>query len=150
MMTLWIDSDACPRPIKEVIYKVSQRRGIPVILVANSYMQIPLSPLISFVQVEKGDDMADKYIAENCALTDLVITQDIPLAALIVEKGAHAINPRGELYDEDNISERLSMRNFMKELRDSGEITGGPAPFGPKDVEKFTNSIDKLLTKLIK
>ncbi len=149
-MKIWIDADACPKVIKEIVFQSSARLKLEVILVANSQMFIPLSPLISLVQVEQGADIADFYIAKHAAQEDLVITADIPLAGLIVEKGAWAINPRGELYDEDNISERLSMRNFMQDLRDSGVNTGGPAPFGPKDKEAFANSLNKILTKILK
>jgi len=149
-LTIWIDSDACPKPVKEVIYRASHRLQLPVILVANSYMSVPQGSLVRSVQVDKGADVADQYIVEHCALQDIVVTQDIPLAALIVEKGAHAINPRGELYTEENISERLAMRDLMKELRDGGMVTGGPAPFSPKDVELFANSLNKMLTKLVK
>ena len=149
-MKIWIDADACPRPVKETIFKASARLKIPVCLVANSYMAIPPNPLITSVQVEKGADIADFYIVENVAKDDLVITADIPLAALVVEKGATAINPRGELYTEENVRERLSMRDFMQGLRDNGVDTGGPAPFGPKDKERFTNSLNRLLSKMLK
>ncbi len=149
-MKLWIDADACPNIVKEVVYKASGRRGFKVILVANSYLQIPLSPNISFVQVEQGADVADFYIADNVSEEDLVITADIPLAALIVEKNAVAINPRGEIYTEENISERLSMRDFMQELRDSGMDTKGPPPLGPKDKAMFANALEKILTQKLK
>jgi len=148
-MKIWIDADACPKIVKEVVYSASSRLNIPVCLVANKYLQIPLSPLVTFIQVDLGADEADKYIAENCEKTDLVITADIPLASLIVEKDAIAINPRGEVYTEDNISEILSMRNFMQDLRDSGMNTAGPAPLGPKDKEKFANSLNRILTQLL-
>ena len=117
---------------------------------ANSYMTVPQGGLISSIQVDKGADIADFYIVENVSETDLVITADIPLAALIVEKGATAINPRGELYTEENVRERLSMRDFMKDLRDSGVNTGGPLAFGPKDKERFANSLNRILTKMRK
>lgn len=119
-MKIWIDADACPKVIKEVIFKFSNRLKIPVCLVANSYMNIPHDNLITFVKVDSGADMADMYIAENASGEDLVITADIPLAGEVVHKGILAINPRGELYDEESIGERLSMRDFMKDLRDSG------------------------------
>lgn len=144
---IWIDADACPKVVKEVVYKFSARLKVPVTLVANSYMSIPHDNLISFVKVENGADVADMYIAEHASVNDLVITADIPLASAIVKKGAIAINPRGELYDEDNISERLSMRDFMKDLRDNGLITGGPESFNSKDKINFTNSLNKILTK---
>lgn len=146
-MKIWIDADACPRPVKEVVYKFSGRFKVSVCLVANSYMNIPLSPLISFVKVEKGADVADMYIVENLTTDDLVITADIPLAGEVVKRGALAINPRGESYDEDNINERLSMRDFMKDLRDNGLVTGGPEAYSDKDKISFTNSLNKILAK---
>jgi uncharacterized protein YaiI (UPF0178 family) len=150
-MKIWIDADACPKIIKEVIFKTAARLQVPVTLVANSYLTIPHSPLINLIQVDQGADVADFYIVKNVEDDDLVITADIPLAALIVEKNAIAINSRGEIYTEENINERLSMRDYMTDLRDNGGvITGGPAPFGPKDKEKFTNSLDRLLTKMLK
>lgn len=144
---IWIDADACPKLVKEVVYKVSRRLKIPVCLVANSYMNIPLDPLITFVKVESGNDVADMYISDHAEADDLIITADIPLAHAIVKKGALAINPRGELYDEENIGERLSMRDFMKDLRDGGLVTGGPEVFGTRDVASFTNSLNRILTK---
>lgn len=147
---IWIDADACPKMVKEIIYIVSSRRQIPVTLVANSFMQVPHSPLIDLIQVDKGSDVADFYIVEHCTADDLIITADIPLAKLIVDKSATAINPRGEIYTEENISERLSMRDFMTELRDSGMITGGPAPLGQKDKIAFTNSLDRIVTQMLK
>ncbi len=149
-MKIWIDADACPKIIKEHIFQTSFRQNIPVCLVANSYISIPLSPLINLIQVEKGDDVADFYIVEHVQENDLVITADIPLAALVVEKKAFAINPRGELYTEENIAERLSVRDFMKELRDSGMETGGPAQLGPKDKEQFANALNKIVARLKK
>ena len=146
---LWVDADACPKVIKEVIFKTSFRLKLPTYLVANSYMQIPLSPLIKFIKVEQGADVADSYIVDHLNSTDLVVTADIPLASLVVEKGALAINPRGELYTEENISERLSMRNFMQEMRDSGMDTGGPAAFSQKDKASFANSLNSILTKMV-
>ncbi len=147
---IWVDADACPRVIKDLIFKASFRLKVPVCLVANSSMAVPAGPLITFIQVEDGADVADLYIVDNITEKDLVITADIPLAVLVVEKGATAINPRGELYTEENARERLSMRDFMQNLRDSGIDTGGPAPFGPKDKERFANSINRLLTRMMK
>ena len=149
-MKIWIDADACPKIIKEVIYKAAIRLQIPVCLVANATMFVPPGPLFSLVRVEKGADVADQYIVEHVAENDIVITADIPLADLVVQKKGIAINARGELYTEENIRERLSVRDFMKELRDSGLETGGPATFGPKDKENFTNSLNRILTKLVK
>lgn len=147
---IWIDADACPRVVKEVIYKESSRNQLEVILVANSYLEHPLSPLIKSIKVEMGADVADQYIVDNLDPTDIVITADIPLAAFAVEKEATAINPRGEIYTEENVKERLSMRDFMTSLRDNGFNTGGPAAFGPKDKEAFTNSLNRLITQLLK
>jgi hypothetical protein len=147
---VWIDADACPKIIKELVFAASQRVGFKVSMVANSYMFVPPSALIELIKVDQGADVADSFIVENLSENDLIITADIPLAALVVEKGALAINPRGEPYTEDNVSERLSMRDFMKDLRDSGMVTGGPAPFGPKDKEKFANSFNKIITSKVR
>ncbi len=149
-LKIWVDADACPRAVKEVVFKASFRLKLPVCLVANSYMAVPPGPLITFVLVKEGADIADLYIVENVGENDLVITADLPLAALVVEKGATAINPRGELYTGENVRERLSVRDFMQGLRDSGVDTGGPSSFGPKDKERFANSIDRILTRMIK
>ena len=147
-MKIWIDADPCPKPVKELVFKASFRLNIEVTLVANSYMAVPESPRIRSIQVDQGADVADFYIAEHVSIEDLVITADIPLAAIIVEKGALAINPRGETYTEENISERLSIRDFMQELRDGGVNTGGPKAYGSKDKEMFANSLNKILTKI--
>lgn len=147
---IWIDADACPKMVKEIIFQVSGRLSIPVILVANAQMKIPNSPFIQLVKVDKGDDVADFYIVEHLQPEDLIVTADIPLAGHIIEKGAIAINPRGEIYTEENISERLSMRNFMTEMRDSGFESGGPPPLGPKDKALFTNSFNRIITKMLK
>jgi uncharacterized protein YaiI (UPF0178 family) len=145
---IWIDADACPKVIKEVIYSISHRLQLEVVLVANSSMFVPPGPLIRMVKVGAGADVADSYIVEHVSKDDIVITADIPLAAFIVEKEALALNVRGEIYTEENVRERLSMRDFMKELRDSGGMDlGGPDTFGPKDKEKFTNSINRILEK---
>lgn len=141
---IWIDADACPKAVKEILFKTSARLKIELSLVANSYQAIPHSPLITLTIVGKKLDEADQYIVDHVLPGELVITADIPLAAKVVEKEAYALNPRGELYTEENIGEILSMRDFMKDLRDGGAITGGPSIFGPKDVEQFANSLNKL------
>lgn len=147
-LTIWIDADACPKIVKEVIFGISTRLKVKVILVANSHMFIPPTPLISLVKVAQGSDIADNYIVEHVSKNDIVITADIPLAAFVVEKEAIALNIRGEIYTEENVREKLSMRDFMKELRDStGDNIGGPSAFSPKDKEKFTNSINRILEK---
>lgn len=147
MATIWIDADACPKLVKEYIFQISAKRQLKVVLVANSRMFIPPSPLISLVVVKAGADVADAHIVEQVIPHDIVITADVPLAALVVEKGAVALNIRGETYTEENVRELLSMRDFMKELRDSGVITGGPAAFGPKDKEKFANAFSRVLDR---
>lgn len=143
---IWIDADACPKGVKETCFKACHRVSLPLVLVANAYQSIPHSELIRLVIVAKGTDVADQYIVDHVEVNDLVITADIPLAVKIVEKGAWALNPRGEIYDEENIGEISSLRDFMKDLRDSGLVTGGPHPFGPKDLQAFANSLNKILT----
>lgn len=147
-MKIWVDADACPGVIKEILFRAAERTHIATTLVANQPMRIPPSAYVRFTQVAAGFDVADRYIAGQLSTNDLVITADIPLAAAAIDKGAHALNPRGELYTKDNIRERLSMRNFMDELRGSGVVTGGPPPLGPRDREAFANSLDRLLRKL--
>ena len=147
---IWIDADACPKVVKEVIFKASFRLNASVTLVANSYINIPKAPNIDLIQVEKGADVADFYIVENVSKDDLVVTADVPLAALILEKGAVAINPRGELYTEENIGERLSVRDFKQELMDGGEMVGGPPALGPKDKARFTNAFDRITTQMLR
>jgi uncharacterized protein len=144
--TIWIDADACPRAIKELIFKVSNRLNISVILVANSYQTIPQSNLIKLVIVDKGFDAADQHIIDLVEIHDIVITADIPLAAKVLKKKAKALNPRGEIYNENTIGSILSMRDFMKEFYDAGSVTGGPAPFGPKDIKQFADSLNKLVS----
>ncbi|MGZ3789388.1 MAG: YaiI/YqxD family protein [Bacteriovorax sp.] len=146
LQKIWIDADACPKAVKEIVFKATFRVKIPLMLVANSYLTIPHSDLIRLIIVGKGTDVADQYIVDHVEAHDLVITADIPLAAKVVEKNAIALNPRGEIYTEENIGEILSMRDFMKDLRDGGSITGGPAVFGPRDVQQFANSLNKLLS----
>ena len=149
-MIIWIDADACPKVIKEIVFRVSERLQLHVKLVANSSMWIPTTKLVEIILVGKGLDVADSYIAENCNPDDVVITADVPLAGRIIEKQAWAINPRGELYSQANIAERLSVRNFMQDLRDAGERTGGPPSFSDRDKQKFANSLDALLTRLLR
>ncbi len=146
-MKIWIDADACPKAIKEIVYKASERLKIETILVANQAIAKPRSPLIKSIVVDKGPDVADQYIVDEMDPDDLVITQDIPLADLIVTKGGLAINPRGDLYTVDSIKERLSIRDFMTDLRDSGMQTGGPRSFSEQDKRKFASSFDKIINK---
>ena len=146
--TIWIDGDACPGGIKDIVFRASERLQMPVCLVANAQMLTPPSPLVSAVCVAQGADAADRYIVEAVAEGDVVITADIPLAALIVEKGAIAIDPRGELYTEDNVKERLSMRDFMQTLRGGGVVVGGPRPLASADKQRFAATLDRLLTRM--
>ncbi|WP_129643206.1 YaiI/YqxD family protein [Peristeroidobacter agariperforans] len=146
-MQIWVDADACPNAIKDILFRAAERARVQVTLVANTALRIPPSPYLRLVQVPAGFDVADKRIVELLAPADLVITADIPLAAAAIEKGAHALNPRGELYTKDNIRERLAMRNFMDELRGSGVATGGPGALNQKDRQAFANSLDSFLAK---
>jgi hypothetical protein len=146
-MKIWVDADACPAVIKEILFKAAVRTQTPLTLVANHAMRVPPSPLIDFRQVAGGFDVADNFIATHCDLTDLVVTADIPLAAEIIAKGALALNPRGELYTESNVRARLNMRDFMESLRSSGIQTGGPDALNQKDRQAFANQLDKWLTK---
>jgi len=144
-MKIFVDADACPVVIKEILFKAANRTGVQTILVANQPIPIPKSPYISFVRVGAGFDVADNEIVKRMFPGDLVITADIPLAAEVIDKGGHVLNPRGELYTTDTIQSRLSMRNFMDSLRDSGVDTGGPAPLNQGDRQAFANQLDKFL-----
>lgn len=145
-MRIWIDADACPNAIKDIIFKASLRLQIPVVVVANSSLKIPINGLVSTIQVPKGFDMADDQIENSLAKDDLVITADIPLANSVIAKGATALNPRGELYNEENIKERLATRDLMQELRDFGVLFGGPKTLGTKDRQNFANKLDSILS----
>lgn len=147
---IWVDADACPRVIKEIVFRASQRLELPVCLVANTPLSKHHSRLVSSVTVADGFDVADDYIAEHATPDDVVITADIPLAARIVEKGAVGLDPRGELYTEENVGERLSLRDLMQELRGAGMIQGGPAQFSNTDRQRFASALDSLLTRMIK
>ncbi len=144
-MRIWVDADACPGVIKEILYRAAQRRQLPLVLVANQWLRVPPSPYIRAVQVEKGFDVADRHIETQVAAGDLVITADIPLAAAVIDKQATALNPRGEIYDRENIRQLLDMRNFMDTLRSSGIDTGGPPAFGQADRPAFANQLDRFL-----
>lgn len=146
-MHIWVDADACPGVIKEILFRAAERKQIPLILVANQLIRHPPSQWIRAVQVPKGFDVADNQIVDSASPGDLVITADIPLAAAIIEKGAQALNPRGELYSKENIRQLLDMRNFMDTLRSSGVDTGGPNAFNQADRQNFANQLDRLLAK---
>jgi len=146
---IWVDADACPGVVKDILYRVAERRQLHLTLVANQMLRTPPSPWIRAVQVPGGFDVADAEIVARVSSGDVVITADIPLAASALDKGAHVIDPRGERFTADNIRERLSMRSFMDELRSSGVNTGGPPPFGQADRQAFANALDRLLNGLL-
>ena len=146
-MHIWVDADACPVAIKEILYRAANRVERPLTLVANQMRRVPPSPWIKAVQVPSGFDVADQRIAQSAVAGDIVVTADIPLAAAVIAKGAWVIDPRGELLDAGNIQERLSMRNFMETLRNSGVETGGPAAMSAADRQAFANQLDRLLAK---
>lgn len=147
-MQIWVDADACPGVIKEIIFRAAERRQIQTTLVANQMLRTPPSKYIRAIQVSSGFDVADAHIVDQLTPGDLVITADIPLAALVIERGAHALNPRGELYTTATIRERLNMRDFMEGLRAAGIETGGPAAFSQADRQAFGNQLDRFLAKI--
>jgi uncharacterized protein YaiI (UPF0178 family) len=144
---VWVDADACPGVIRDILFRAAERAQVQVTLVANQWLRTPSSRFIRALQVPGGFDVADGAIIDRVQPGDLVVTQDIPLAARVLEKGAIALNPRGERYTPDNMAERLSMRNFMEELRGSGVQTGGPAPFHARDRQAFANELDRWLSQ---
>jgi len=149
-MKIWVDADACPVVIKDILYRAAERAEVEVTLVANQWVQIPKSRYINFIQVAQGFDVADNEIVKRLDAGDLVITSDIPLAADVIEKGGLALSPRGEMYTANNIKSRLTMRDFMESLRSSGVDTGGPSAMNQSDRKAFANHLDKLLTKYVK
>ena len=146
-MNIWVDADACPKAVKEILYRVAERTKITITLVANQYLQTPPSRYINSLQVKSGFDVADNEIVKRLNAGDLVITSDIPLAFEAIEKGGHALNPRGELYSLENIKDRLTMRDFMDTLRASGIDTGGPPALNAKDIQAFANQLDSFLAQ---
>lgn len=146
-MKIWVDADACPVVIKDILFRAAKRTKVLMTLVANRSIQIPVSDYIKMLRVQSGFDVADNEIVKRVSEGDLVITSDIPLAAEVIEKGAYALNPRGELYSIDSIKSRLNMRDFMDTMRSSGVHTGGPPPLSQSDRQSFANHLDQLLTK---
>ena len=146
-MTIWVDADACPKVIKEILYRAAERGVIKIIFIANQFLRLPQSDFLEFVLVAQGADLADDEIAARCQPSDLVVTADIPLAARVVEKGAVALNPNGKLYGPENIKEILSMRDFMDSLRGSGIETGGDHGFGQRERQNFANALDRFMTQ---
>ncbi len=146
MATIWVDADACPGAIKDILYRAAERAALPLVLVANRALQVPRSPWIRMIQVPRGFDVADNHIVAMAAAGDLVITADIPLAAAVVGKDACALNPRGELYTRDNVQGLLDMRNFMDTLRSSGVETGGPRALSGNDRQSFAGRLDRWIS----
>ena len=142
---LWVDADACPRVTKEILFRAARRTGLELVLVANQSLAVPADDNIRSVQVSGGFDVADNHIVEHAQAGDVVVTADIPLAAELVPKACHVITPRGERYTEQNIRERLNLRDFMDTMRGSGMDTGGPPPFSKADRQAFANQLDRLL-----
>ena len=149
-MKIWVDADACPKVIKEILFRAADRVGVPVTLVANQPVKVPGSRYIHSIQVGTGFDVADNHIVKRSQEGDLVVTADIPLAAEVVAKGCLALNPRGELYTTENIRQRLNMRDFLDTMRGSGIDTGGPASFSQADRQAFANQLDRLLARIDK
>ena len=149
-MQIWVDADACPKAVKDVLYRVANRTKTLTTLVANQFLQTPPSRYITSLQVKSGFDVADNEIVKRLKPDDLVITSDIPLAYEAIEKGGHAINPRGERYTRENIKDRLTMRDFMDTLRASGIDTGGPAALHSRDIQAFANQLDSFLAQRLK
>jgi uncharacterized protein YaiI (UPF0178 family) len=147
-ITLWVDGDACPTQVKQILFRASERTQTKLVLVANHLSKIPASPYISIIVVASGIDEADKYITAHAKPGDLVITADIPLATHVVNKGCYALNPRGQLYTESNIKQQLAVRNLMADLRSQMLISGGPASYSKTDSQVFARELDKILTKL--
>jgi uncharacterized protein YaiI (UPF0178 family) len=147
-MKMWVDADACPVVVKEILYRAADRTGVQLTLVANQALSTPPSPNINSIQVERGFDVADDEIVKRLAAGDLVITSDIPLAAEVIEKGGHALSPRGEMHTTENIGARLNMRDFLDTMRSSGvDTSGGPAAFSQRDKQEFANNLDRFLAK---
>ncbi|MEO8402113.1 MAG: YaiI/YqxD family protein [Gammaproteobacteria bacterium] len=146
-MQIWVDADACPNIIKDILFRAAIRTKTMMILVANQIINMPSSPYIKIIKVSSGFDVADNRIVQELAPGDLVITADIPLANAVIEKGGAALNPRGEMYSESNIKQRLSMRNFSEGLRNSGVITGGPPKISKREIQLFANCLDQFLVK---
>jgi uncharacterized protein YaiI (UPF0178 family) len=144
---IWVDADACPQVIKDIVFRAAERAQVVTTLVANRALRTPRSPYIRTLRVARGFDGADQRIVEQVQPGDLVVTADIPLAAAVIGRGAVALDPRGDFYSEDNVQERLAVRNLMQGLRAGGELVGGPAPLGPADRHRFANHLDRILTR---
>lgn len=149
-MTLWVDGDACPATIKDLIIRTAERLGIMAVFVANKYISLPQSSFLSTRRIGVNPEAVDMHITENAQAGDVAVTQDIPLASALVSRGVTVISTRGVLFTEDNIGERLSIRNFMQNLREAGTLTPGPKEFVQKDGQRFANTLDRVMTRLLK
>jgi len=149
-MRIWVDADACPKPVKDVLYRAAERLQIQTTLVANQFLRTPPSKVITAVVVAGGFDVADNHIVQAMSAGDLIITADIPLADEVITKGGTALNPRGQLYTRENIKEHLTRRDMMEELRSSGAISGGPTALSNKDVHAFAGALDRLLAQILR
>ena len=146
-MQIWVDADACPKPIRDILIRAARRLEVQTTFVANQFLQLPPSPYVRMLKVAHGFDVADDRIAMELLAGDLVITADVPLAAEVVRRDALALNPRGTLYSADNVAEHLARRNLLEELRSSGQVSGGPPTLGKADIQAFANQLDRLLTR---
>ncbi len=146
-MKIWVDADACPAPVKELIIRTARRLGIRAVFVANKPIGVPESAYVATIRVGMGPEAVDEYIAGQAEAGDFAVTQDIPLASVLVPKNVVVISPRGELFTEENIRERLSIRNFMHDIREAGVVTPGPRPLGQKEKQRFSDTLDRELTK---
>lgn len=146
-MSIWVDADACPKAVREILFRAAKRAECPTILVANQALAVPKSPWISMRQVAQGFDVADDHIAQHCQAGDLVITSDIPLAAEAVAKGAQVISSRGDAMTAENVRQRLNMRDFMETMRSTGEVHGGPSAYGQREKQAFANALDRYLAR---
>ena len=149
-MRIWIDADACPAPVKEIVIRAAERLKIPAVFVANKAVTLPRSAFLSTVRVGAGLDAADRHLASSAQPGDLAVTQDIPLAAILVKKGVVTMDVRGEPFTSENVDERLSMRNFMQELREGGVTTQGPSAYGSQDRQRFAATFDREVSRLLR
>jgi len=149
-MKIWVDADACPWPIKELIIRTAGRLKVPAVFVANKYISLPDSAHLSTIRIGMDPEAVDEYIAQHAETGDLAVTQDIPLASVLVPNGVVVLTPRGELFTEQNIRERLSIRNFMQDIREAGGVTPGPKQFAQKDKQRFSDAFDRELTKSLR
>lgn len=150
-MKLWIDADAAPREVKEVVFRAAKRLELETVLVANHRVPVPPgNPFVTAIRVEGGPDVADRHIADTAEPGDVAVTADVPLAAALVEKGVAVIDPRGEEHDEESVGERLAVRDFMEGLRGAGVETGGARPYGPREKQAFSNALDRVLTRALR